>query len=127
MPCVSGAASASAHGHATIKTEVKAFSAFAAILENPEHRRRQRHADDQLREPLAVTVRQRIEVVVADFAERLVVPERGQIALRDGLDRLDFNRAADLPAAGKKVFAGSRTPPVPIRRSRSCNQCTPRR
>ncbi len=115
VPCVSGAASASAHGHATIKTEVNAFSDLP-VAEKPKHRRRQRHADDEFCEALAVTVRERVEVVVAHFAERLVVPERRQIALCHGLDRLDFNRAADLPPAGVKMFSDFAPPPVRLRR-----------
>ena len=105
VPCVSGAASASAHGQATIRTEVKAFNALRRILKHPEHRRRQRDADDQLGETPAVAVRQRVEIVIAVFTKSLVVPERRQIALRDGLDRFDFDRAADLPAAGVKMGA----------------------
>ena len=108
VPSANGAASASAHGHATISTEVNALSprpASPAATQNTAAPERDRDHDQ--REPPAVTVGERVQAALAVLLERLVVPERRQVALRHRLHGLDLDRAAHLLAAGVKVVPGA--------------------
>ena len=61
VPRVKGAASASAHGQATINTDTNEPSARVRIPPRPEKRRAHRHRQDHFREAPAVAIGQRVK------------------------------------------------------------------
>ncbi len=73
--------------------------------EGPENRRAEGNGDDDVSEAPAVAIGERIEAGVAAFLERLVIPERREVALRHGLHRLQFDGRPRLLSTGVKIVA----------------------
>ena len=89
-----------------MRTETKALEAPPRLPgQQPPQPRADRDPQDNPRKPPAVAIGQGVQVVTTIFAEGLMVPKRGQVALRHRFDRLHLDRTPNLTPARIEVGA----------------------